>query len=118
MTLDLTAVANQAASAPGGGSRIDSVEVVDLTGSGNNTLKLNLADLFDMGSFNTFAATGRQQLMVKGDAGDELVLSDTAAHWVSGGTATLQGASYEVLNHATALATLYVKADVHTQFIL
>ena len=45
LTFDLTQVANQAGSNPDGGSRIDSIEKIDLTGSGNNTLKLGLEDV-------------------------------------------------------------------------
>ena len=111
LTLDLTVVANQAASNPDGGSRIDSVEVIDLTGTGNNTLKLNVFDVLDMGSANTFEVTGRQQLMVKGDAGDQVEFADLA-DWTQGSSVTLSGVSYAVWNHKTSLATVYVESDV------
>ncbi|WP_416559215.1 Ig-like domain-containing protein [Limnohabitans sp. yimb22184] len=111
LTLDLTQVASQAASNTTGSSRINSVEVIDITGSGNNALKLNLFDVLDMGSANIFEATGRQQLMVKGDAGDQMQFGD-ALEWVKASTVNLGGANYTVLNHKTSLATVYVSAAV------
>ena len=114
LTLDLTQVANQAASNPDGGSRIDSVEVIDLTGSGNNALKLKASDVLDMGSANLFQTTGRQQLLVKGNAGDTVDLADAAGTtgWTqASANATIDSASYQVWNHSS-LATVYVQTGV------
>jgi hypothetical protein len=59
LALDLTTIANQGASTPGSQSRIESIERIDLTGSGNNTLTLNLRDVLDMAGMNSFNnATG------------------------------------------------------------
>lgn len=113
--LDLTVIANQAASQNMGGSRIDSVEVIDLNAEGENSLKLVLRDLTDMASANTFETTGRKQLMVKGSAGDNVQImdSDAASSWtLAGASVTLDGAQYHVLNHNTAAATLYVQVGV------
>lgn len=115
VSLDLTVIANQAASQNMGGSRIDSVEVIDLNTEGENNLKLVLRDLTDMASANTFETTGRKQLMVKGGAGDTVQLMDTnaATSWtLAGTTVTLGGVQYHVLNHNTAAATLYVQDGV------
>jgi hypothetical protein len=114
LTLDLTQVANQAASNPDGGSRIDSIEKIDLTGSGDNTLKLHLFDVLDLGSANLFQATGRQQLLVKGDAGDTVNLADGTGTtgWTAGSAATIDTVSYAVWNHDTSLATVYVQTGV------
>ena len=121
-SLDLTGIANQAASQNMGGSRIDGVEVIDLNTEGENTLKLVLRDLTDMASANTFETTGRKQLMVKGGAGDTVQLMDTnaATSWtLAGATVTLSGAQYHVLNHNTAAATLYVQVGVAvTDFVV
>ncbi len=51
---DLTTIANQGASSPDGSSRIESIEKIDITGSGDNTLKLSLNDVFDMSGMNVF----------------------------------------------------------------
>jgi vacuolar-type H+-ATPase subunit E/Vma4 len=115
LTLDLTQVASQAASNPDGGSRVDSIEIIDLTGAGNNTLKLSLNDVLDLASANTFQATGRRQLLVRGDAGDQLdfALGSSTASWTQATSpVTLDGASYAVWNHATARASVYVQNGV------
>jgi hypothetical protein len=115
LTLDLTQVANQAASNPDGGSRIDSVETIDLTGTGNNALRLNVFDVLDLGSANLFETTGRQQLLVKGNAGDTVDLADGTGTtgWTKSSTAVvLESTSYEVWNHQTSLASLYVQNGV------
>lgn len=118
LTFDLTQVANQAASNPDGGSRIDSIEVIDITGSGNNALKLTAKDVLDMGSANVFAATGRQQLMVMGNTGDTLDLADgTGTTGTVGWTkitkaVTLSGVSCYAWNNDKTLATVYVQSGV------
>jgi hypothetical protein len=109
LTLDLSQVANQAAGNPDGGSRIDSIEKIDLTGSGNNTLNLSASDVRDMAGFNSFQASGRRQLMVLGNAGDQLLLADSG--WSQGSNVSIGGTSYVVLNHST-LATLYVSPAI------
>ncbi|WP_146100146.1 FG-GAP-like repeat-containing protein [Limnohabitans sp. TS-CS-82] len=115
LTIDLTRVANQAASNPDGGSRIDSIEKIDITGSGDNTLVLQLRDVLDMGSANLFQTTGRQQLLVKGNAGDTVDLADGSGTtgWTHTATnATIDSLSYEVWNHDTSKATLYIQTGV------
>jgi Ca2+-binding RTX toxin-like protein len=78
------------------GPAIQNVEKIDLTGTGNNTLKLTLTDVlqsFDnlnvFNSSNTTsglsATVSKNQLMVDGDAGDKVVLSDLAS-WTAAGT--------------------------------
>ena len=107
LTLDLTQVSNASASLPNGSSRITSVERVDLTGTGNNTLKLSLNDVLDMSEANLFATTGRHQLMVTGDAGDTVQLAG-ASSWTKSGTLDYAGGSYDAWNHNNALGTVYV----------
>jgi hypothetical protein len=116
LTFDLSLVANQAASNPDGGSRMDSVEIFDITGSGNNILKLTAKDVLELGSANLFKVTGRQQVLVKGNAGDTVdfaePLSNTA--WKKGSNITLDdGVTYMTYNYSDtaspALATVYVQ---------
>ncbi|CBL45942.1 Phosphoribosyl-ATP pyrophosphohydrolase [gamma proteobacterium HdN1] len=111
LTLDLTHIANQAANHPLGGSRIDNIETIDLTGSGNNTLKLTAADVLDLGSANLFADTGRLQLKIEGNTGDKLNLADgyRTSGWTQDSVTTANGITYDVWNHNTSLATLYVE---------
>jgi hypothetical protein len=115
LALDLTQIANQSASNTNGSSRINSIEAIDLTGTGNNTLKLKVNDLFDMTGFNNFAATGRRQLLVKGDTGDAVDLADGSdtTGWTQAGTQqTIDSVAYNVWNHNTSLVTLYVAPSI------
>nr|WP_285292760.1 FG-GAP-like repeat-containing protein [Aureimonas altamirensis] len=107
LTLDLTQVSNASASLPNGSSRITSVERVDLTGSGNNTVKLSINDVLDMSEANLFAANGRHQLMVSGDAGDAVQLAGLSS-WTKSGTVDYAGGTYDAWNHNNALGTVYV----------
>ena len=115
LALDLTQIANQSASNTNGSSRINSIEAIDLTGTGNNTLKLKVNDLFDMTGFNNFAATGRRQLLVKGDTGDAVDLADGSGTtgWTPAGTQqTIDSVAYNVWSHNTSLVTLYVAPSI------
>lgn len=118
MTFDLTQVANQAASNPDGGSRIDSVEIFDITGTGHNTLKLSVSDVLDTGSANLFSntKTRRQQLLVKGNTGDTVDFAENVSNtaWVKAtGTISIDSVVYMTYNYSNtaspALATVYVQ---------
>ncbi|MEF8756324.1 MAG: FG-GAP-like repeat-containing protein [Accumulibacter sp.] len=59
VVLDLTAIAKQGGSTPGSASRLEAIERIDLTGSGNNILRLVVADVLDLTDMNRFNnATG------------------------------------------------------------
>ena len=111
LPIDLTAIANQGASTPGSASRLESIERIDLSGSGHNSLTLAVGDVLDLAGMNVFnnasgwadgtynhAAGGanginpeqRHQLVVTGNAGDTFVLAD-AGHWVNAGTVSNGG---------------------------
>ncbi|OYU11517.1 MAG: hypothetical protein CFE38_11490 [Comamonadaceae bacterium PBBC1] len=97
-------------------ARLESIEVIDMTGSGNQTLKLTGGDVLDLSHFNVFDETGRVQLMVKGNAGDTLDLTDGDwATWIPAGTTTLQGTAYATWNHVSSKATVYVDQSVTVQ---
>jgi hypothetical protein len=117
LRLDLTQVANQAASNPSGSSRINGVETIDITGSGNNRLRLNLSDLLDMGSANLFETNGHQQLMVKGNSGDTVEMTDKGSWIKLNAPVVLDGASYHVLDHTTSSAMLYVSQSVTLDYV-
>lgn len=110
MILDLTKVASQAASNIDGGSRIDSVEKIDLTGSGDNKLKLDVADVLDMGGVNIFATTGKHQLMVDGNAGDTVEFA--SAGWTKGASLTYGAYTYDAWSHSPQAVTVYVTQSV------
>ncbi|MFM1891744.1 MAG: hypothetical protein RLZ44_821, partial [Pseudomonadota bacterium] len=114
---DLTAIANVAASNPDGGSRIDSVEKIDLTGSGHNTLRLAAADVQDMAGMNLWDAAGNgatvdpfHQLMVDGDSGDSVELVDYAS-WAKG-SSFVDGTTYDLWTNPAARTQLLVSQAV------
>ncbi len=127
--LDLTAIANQGGSTPGSASRIESIERIDLTGSGNNTLTVGLKDVLDMAGMNSFnnanswvdgtynLATGgagginperRHQLVIDGNAGDVVNSSGWGA---SVGTVTNGDQTYAVYNQGL-YAQLLIDTDI------
>jgi len=114
LNLDLTQIANIGFDAIGF-SRIESVEKIDLTGTGNNTLTLGMRDVMDMAGFNSFETSGvnagRHQVMVTGNAGDVLNIVD-GSDWTQGVNVTLVGVNYAVWNADNGLATLYVDTAV------
>ena len=58
-------------------NKVADIEAIDITGSGNNTLKLGMTDVFnisDMENFNFSAAASHNSLVVQGDTGDTLEL--------------------------------------------
>jgi hypothetical protein len=98
---------------------IQNIEKIDLTGSGNNTLKLSLADMLqgfdDSNVFNSSNTTSglaakvtRNQLMVDGDADDKVVWADLA-NWTAAGTNVVaNGHTYTLYNHNTSAQQLLV----------
>ena len=106
-SFNLASVANQSASNTNNSSRLSSIEILDLTGSGNNSLSLASRDVDDITGFNwlnasTAAGFGRsggtyalpateqrRQLVISGDAGDNLTV--TNGTWTNAGTVIFSG---------------------------
>ena len=95
--LDLTTIAN---------SKIESIEVVSITGSGNNRLTLKLNDVLNLSeSTNT--------LKVFGASGDEV--NTAGEDWTPLGTTVDGGTTFNVFRNANG--TLLVDLDVDTSGI-
>jgi len=135
LSLNLANVANQGASNTNGSSRLNAIEAFDLTGSGNNSLSLGLADIRDLAGFNWLnsstaaslgfssgtytlpATSARHQLLITGNAGNSLTGLDGT--WTNAGTisgsgsfgATFSG-SFNVLESSTGLAQLFVHNSI------
>jgi hypothetical protein len=97
ITLDLTAITQ---------ADLASTEAIDITGSGNNTLRLSMRDVLEMGSSNAFnvntsATDTRVQLMITGDNGDAVQLTDLGS-WSQSGTFIHAGETYNVYNNGNA----------------
>ncbi|WP_143473853.1 Ig-like domain-containing protein [Limnohabitans sp. G3-2] len=102
------------------GVAMQGMEKVDLTGSGNNTLQLTARDLLEnFTSANVWnagnttggtigASVSRNQVMVDGNAGDKVVLTDLA-NW-SGPSAQFvyDGKTYVGYNHNSLAAQLLI----------
>ncbi|MBC8731993.1 Ig-like domain-containing protein, partial [Paraburkholderia sp. UCT2] len=113
-TLDLTSLHG----------KLSSIEVFDITGTGNNTLRLSLGDVLDLGGKDLFVADGRTQVMVKGNAGDKVDLSDLlpdggdVGNWMQqSGTTTVGGVAYDVFYHSGLNAELLVQHGVDTTLL-
>lgn len=100
--------------------KIDSVEVFDITGVGNSTLILGLSDVLNNGSVNQFyeGDKSRVQVLVKGDTGDTVKLSDLLANgsdvgdWSRKSSVSIDGVAYDSYQHSTLGAELLVQQGV------
>jgi hypothetical protein len=102
--------------------KVSSIETIDLTGSGDNTLRLSIHDVFNQGDMNLFHDSGKVQMLVKGNAGDSVDLDDlvagaTSSDWASAGQVTLAGVVYEVYQHNSLDAELLVQNGVTTHLV-
>jgi len=97
LNLDLTNIDN---------GRIQDIEIIDLTGSGDNILKLNLNDLLDISSeTNT--------LKVVGDSGDKVNIKLGANDFTKGSAKTENSITYDVYSNANAsTAELWIDQDL------
>src|SRR5262249_10323285 len=112
--------ASQGAGHPASVSRLESIEHIDMTGSGDNRVVLGVKDVQDMAGMNlinsgTQAAQGwtngsyvfptrvrRHQLVVDGNAGDVLELRHADSGWVNAGTVFHGGTPYTVYDSGIA----------------
>jgi hypothetical protein len=113
---------------------LQNIEKIDLTGSGNNTLRLSLTDMlqgfdesnvFNTSSPNTTnttsgltATVSKNQLMVDGDTGDKLVLTDLT-NWTADTTNVIaDGTTYVAYNHNTSAQQLLIDLQLAVSAVL
>ena len=113
-TLDLTTLID----------KLHSVETIDLTGTGNNTLKLSVEDVLDQGGAGLFdTASSKVQMMVKGNAGDVVNLEDMLHNgtdpgdWAAAAPVVVAGVTYDVYQHSSLNAELLVQQGVTTNLV-
>ncbi|MDN7703068.1 Ig-like domain-containing protein [Burkholderia semiarida] len=117
-TLDVSKLMNV-----GGHDKISSIEVIDITGTGNNTLKLSMRDVLELGHENVFRNDGHTQLMVNGNAGDRVQLSGMdglslgRGQWTDQGLIAVDGQAYRVYENAALHVELLVQSSVSTQLV-
>jgi hypothetical protein len=92
INLDLSAISN---------NKISSIEQIDLTGSGDNSLTLNRLDVLALSDTTN-------QLIVTGDVGD--AVTSTGQGWTIESTTTLNSILYN--QYTLGAATLLVNADI------
>ena len=95
ITFDLTKISNVL----GEDSRIESIEKIDITGSGANTLKISLADVLDMSGID--ATTDKHLLYVDGNSGDSINLLNTDG-WTKGSDTTVNSNIYSIYTSGNA----------------
>ncbi|AZE73546.1 T1SS secreted agglutinin RTX [Pseudomonas synxantha] len=102
---------------------LESVEIIDITGTGNNTLNLSLSDVLEQGETSLFTEDEATQMMIKGNAGDVVNLDDLLpddtdpGDWATAGTATVAGVTYNVFQHSTLDAQLLIQDGVATNLV-
>ncbi|UHD44337.1 hypothetical protein LUX29_14895 [Aureimonas altamirensis] len=121
LSLDLGSITNRSAgTAVNGLDRLSSIEIIDITGSGDNTLTLSLHDVLDLAGSNIFnnsngagfgGSASRHQMIVKSDAADHVILSDQA-DWLPAGTVTWGGTTYSAYVGLNAYAAIYLEHPI------
>ena len=137
LSLDLTAIANQAAGDPNGYSRLNSIEAIDITGTGANSLTFSTGDVDDLTGFNwlnsstaaSFGVAGGtytpqateqyRQLLITGESDDAVTVTDST--WTNQGTLIFDGSfssfsagTYDIWNRDGGLEQLIVDNDITT----
>ncbi|WP_414450732.1 Ig-like domain-containing protein [Burkholderia sp. 22PA0099] len=108
--LDVTALNS------GATDKLSGIEVIDLTGSGDNTLRMSMADVLNLGHPDAFRQDGYSQMRVTGDAGDRVELAGipdlAAGGWANAGTFVIGGEQYVVYRNDALKAELFVREGV------
>ncbi|MBX9609489.1 MAG: hypothetical protein K2Y51_24990 [Gammaproteobacteria bacterium] len=102
VTLDLTLAAN---------NRISGIERIDLTGSGNNSLTLDIRDVLALpDGTGAFRDSATHELLIDGNSGDQVSLAGPG--WVTGANVTVNGTLYASYTNASVAATLLVDTAI------
>jgi hypothetical protein len=99
LTLDLTKISDR---------RIQDIEVIDITGSGDNTLKLNLDDLLH-------TSTSTNILKVLGDSGDKVNAAGFSDSTID---KTVNGITYNIYTHSDANTHAGVELWVQQEIVM
>jgi len=104
--------------------RLNSVEVIDITGSGDNRLEMNVGDVLNHGGRDLFIDDGKLQFMVQGNEGDTVQLDDLlpdgtdTGDWIAQtGTVTVAGVEYQVFSHSGEEAEVLIQQGIKTELI-
>ena len=104
--------------------RLNSVEVIDITGSGDNRLEMNVGDVLNHGGRDLFINDGKLQFMVQGNEGDTVQLDDLlpdgadSGDWIAqNGTVTVAGVEYQVFSHSGEEAEVLIQQGIKTELL-
>ncbi|WP_439214728.1 carbohydrate binding domain-containing protein, partial [Duffyella gerundensis] len=104
--------------------KLNSVEVIDITGNGDNRLELNAGDILNHGGRDLFIDDGKLQFMVQGNEGDTVQLDDLlpdgtdTGDWIAqNGTVTVAGVEYQVFSHSGEEAEVLIQQGIKTELI-
>ncbi|UVE63999.1 Ig-like domain-containing protein [Burkholderia pyrrocinia] len=104
-----------------GHDKLSSIEIIDLTGTGNNMLKMSMKDVLELGHADVFRADGNVQMMVRGDAGDRIELSGMrgldGGQWTQRGMVAVDGVAYTLYENTALHVELLVQMAVTTQLV-
>jgi hypothetical protein len=93
-------------------SKIASIETIDLTGTGNNSLTLDRLSVLDI---TEERSGGRAVLTINGNAGDSVSMSDMG--WAYRGTVTTDGVSYGRYTNGGAEIRVQAGVNVASQVV-
>ena len=88
-------------------SRISSIEHIDLSGNGDNSLTLTRLDLLNLSEVRS---DGQAELRVDGNAGDRVTLNDDG--WVRRGTEEIEGTTYKAFENGNARLLVNIAIDI------
>lgn len=94
---------------------LNSMQKIDITGSGNNLLNLDLKALLTEGGNSLFINDTSKQFMIDGNAGDAIVINraDLSDGWLmSQDKVVIGGESWSVLTHSKEQYTLLVNQEI------
>ncbi|MGY2299858.1 Ig-like domain-containing protein, partial [Pseudomonas yamanorum] len=103
--------------------KLESIEIIDITGTGNNVLNLSLGDVLELGESSLFTTDETVQMMIKGNAGDVVNLDDLLSDgtdpgdWAGSGQVVVEGITYNVFQHNSLDAQLLVQDGVTTNLV-
>jgi hypothetical protein len=100
LNLDLTTIDN---------SKTAGIEIIDITGSGNNTLTLDLQDIIDLSN------TGNT-LQIDGNAGDTVVVGTAPGQYFQQPAQIINSVNYNVFSVGGTGETLLINEDVVHQW--
>jgi hypothetical protein len=100
------------------------IQTVDITGTGDNVLRLSLDDVLAFGEADLFhdSEHDAKQMLVKGNEGDIVDLSGLVGEgdpgeWAAQGAVTVAGVVYTVYQHSSLQGELLVQEGVITNLV-